>query len=308
MTDTIELTDIFLRLIGAFYAFAGFVATRAAMTSRLIDIALAALSAKKPSRIETAQSVWLIAAAALVLAGGVLLLAGLDLAATLFVASAIGQAVYIYVLAPRYFDRGDPPDPVGRRQTTNAFVVFSAATAFVVWGAWRGRLTALDEATKEELVAVAAALLIYAGYVAYALWSTSDSRSPLASNFAGDPHIPARPLSTSKRVKLRAEYGCDPLWALDEDLFGCFPPRDLELSADLTRAIEAWAARYEGSYVLDDPAAHTWTAEDQAAHEVEGRRLASRLKEERPDLRVFVEGAEGEVEEVRASGGSAATN
>ena len=307
MTETIELTDIFLRLIGAFYAFAGFVATRAAMTSRLVDIAIAGLAAKKPSRVETAQSIWLIGAAALVLAGGVLLLAGLDLAAGLFLASAIGQAAYIYVLAPRYFDREDPPDPPRRQQTTDAFVLFLAATAFVVWATWRGRLTALDEATAEEFLAVSAALLLYAGYVARTLWPASGTPSPLVSTFAGHRRVPARPLHTSRRVKLMAEYGCDPLWALDDDLSGCFPPGELGLSKDLASAIAAWAARYEASYTIDGVASDTWTDADQTAHEAEGRRLATRLKQERPDLMVFIEGADGETEVVRADGAPGAS-
>ena len=34
-----------------------------------------------------------------------------------FAASALAQAAYIYVLAPRYFDAAEAPDARGRRQT-----------------------------------------------------------------------------------------------------------------------------------------------------------------------------------------------
>ena len=105
MGETIELTDVVLRIIGAFYAFGGFVATRAGLMSQFIDQAIAAIALKKPTRTETAQNAWLIATAALVLIGGVLLLAGLQLAAWVFVASSLGQAAYIYYVAPRFFDR-----------------------------------------------------------------------------------------------------------------------------------------------------------------------------------------------------------
>ncbi len=304
MPETIELTDIFLRVIGAFYAFAGFVATRAAMTSHFLDRAIAAIAAKKPSRMETAQTAWLLAASALVLAAGVLLLAGLELAAWVFAASALGQAAYIFFVAPYYFDREDPPDPRGRRQTTNAFVIFSAATAFVIWAAWRGRLTAIDEATTTELVAVAAALLLYAGYVVRGLWWTP--RKSASSGWSAgpdadyDPDTPARPLHTSKRVKLMADYGCDPLWALDEDLFGSFPPEDLGLSTELTGAISAWAAGYESAISMDDPATGPWTEEQRAAHEAEGRRLGVLLKRERPDLMVYVHRDDIGIVEVQA--------
>ena len=110
------------------------------------------------SRVEVAQAAWLLSAAAMVLAGGVLLLAGLQLAAFVFIASAIGQALYIYVVAPRYFDVEDPPSAQGRRQTTNAFVLFCAATAFVAWAAWRGRLTPLEAATWVEFADIVVAV------------------------------------------------------------------------------------------------------------------------------------------------------
>ena len=125
--DAVELG---LRARGAFYVFAGYVATRAALTSHLIDRALAAISGAKPAPAETAQSLWLLAAANLILIGGAALVLLLDAAAWIFVASALGQAAYLFVVAPVYFDASDPPDPNGRRQSTNAFVVYAAATVF----------------------------------------------------------------------------------------------------------------------------------------------------------------------------------
>ena len=70
MPETVELTDIVLRVIGAFYAFAGYVATRSAMMSLFLDRAIAAISLQKPKPMETAQNTWLLAASALVLIGG----------------------------------------------------------------------------------------------------------------------------------------------------------------------------------------------------------------------------------------------
>ena len=304
MPGSIELTDIVLRLLGAFYAFAGYAATRAGMMSHFLDRALAAISAQKPSRAEVAQSAWLIASAALVLVGGVLLLAGLQLAVLAFVASAIGQAAYIYVLAPRYFDREDPPDPRGRRQTTNAFVVYLAATAFILWAAWRERLTPIEYASIIEIAAVSAALLAYAAYVARSLWlaprqssdpssdQSSDESSHDAWGDTGSAHYEndghARPLHTSSRIKLMAEVGCYPLWALDDDLDGCFAPEDLPLSNELIGDIDAWAEANEASYDPENPAESPWTLEQVDAHEAEGRTLAVRLKRELPDRTVFV--------------------
>lgn len=291
MGETIELTDIALRVIGAFYAFAGFVATRVGMMSFFLDKALAALTLKKPSRIERAQSAWHLSSAALVLAGGLALMAGLHAAVYLFIASSLGQAAYIFFVAPRYFDREDPPDPGGRRQTTNAFVIYTAATAFICWAAWRGRLTPLSEATTIELAAVGAGLLVYAVYVARTMWwSPRKSANEETSSFdfgATDPDTPSRPLHTSQRIKLMADYGCDPIWAMDHDIYGCFPPEELNLSPELSEAINAWSAAFEAGYNPDDPGDASWTDEHQRAHEVEGRRLAIRIKREKPELTVF---------------------
>ena len=132
--------DLALRLMGAFYVFAGYAATRAALMSNLIDRALAAISASKPAPAETAQSLWLIGAANVILAGGVALVLLIDVAAWIFLASALGQAAYLFYVAPRFFDTDDPPDATGRRQSTKAFVVYGAATALVLWASATGRL------------------------------------------------------------------------------------------------------------------------------------------------------------------------
>jgi multisubunit Na+/H+ antiporter MnhC subunit len=287
--ETVELTDIVLRVVGAFYAFAGFVATRAAMMSRLLDQALAAISLQKTKPAETAQSVWLLVTSAIVLAGGVFLLAGMQLAAWTFAVSALGQAAYIYVLAPRYFDREDPPDAQGRQRTTNAFVIYTAATAFILWAAYRGRLVGVGEVSTPVLVAVGGALLLYGGYVAKALWWQPRKSNSGFSEFSGAANDePSLPPHESKRIKVMADYQCDPLWALDEERYGCFAPEMLDLSPQLAADLNAWAVAYDTSRNLDDPANSHWTDAQHAAHAAEGRRLAGRLKRERPDLMVYV--------------------
>jgi hypothetical protein len=288
--ETVELTDIVLRVIGAFYAFAGVVATRSAMMSRFLDQALADITLQKPKPAETARSVWMFAGAALVLAGGVFLLAGLKLAAWTFAASALAQASYIYVVAPRYLDAEDPPDAQGRQQTTNAFVIYTAATAFILWAEYRGRLASVGDVSTATLVAVGGALLLYAGYLARALWW-----SPRRSRASDDgavlrpfPEAPSLPPHESKRIKVMADYQCDPLWALDEERYGCFAPEMIDLSPQLATDLNAWAVAFDTSLNMDDPATGNWSDAQYADHVAEGRRLAGRLKRERPDLMVYV--------------------
>jgi hypothetical protein len=163
---TLTVADILMRALGAFYVFAGVVGTRAALTSQFIDTVMAALDGGKAPAAERRKSVWLIASTALVFASGVALMAGLDVARWLFLASAAGQALYLYALAPLYFDKVDAPDPGGRRQTTNAFVVYVAATALVWWAWATGRLVAISDAPPWVLALAGAASAAYAAYVA----------------------------------------------------------------------------------------------------------------------------------------------
>lgn len=126
-----EISDIALRVVGAFYAFAGVVATRAAIMAAFLDMAIAKISLEKTPRREALRTYWLLAAAALIFLGGVALAVQIDLAQWFFVVSALGQAAYLAALAPLYFDAEDPPDAQGRSGTINAFVLYLAATAFV---------------------------------------------------------------------------------------------------------------------------------------------------------------------------------
>jgi len=302
--DAIELTDVALRVIGAFYAFAGFVGTRAGLTSHFLDRAIAAIALKKTSSRENAQTIWLIVAAGIVFVSGVLLLAGLEAAVWAFALSALSQAAYIYYVAPRYFDVEDPPDPQGRRQTTNAFVIYTAATAFVVWAAWRGRLTPFANASQTELIAVAGAMLLYGGYIVQSLWGTPRAKSGNGFGaFSDDNDFESRldlPPHETKRIKVMADYQCDPLWALDEDRYGCFSPDMIEMSPELNADFKAWAADYDTSFNPDDFTNGNWTDEQYARHDAEGRRLAERLKRERPELMIYVMEPEIGVVEIHA--------
>ena len=138
--------DIALRAIGAFYVLAGYLAARAALTSNLIDQAIAAISMEKTERIETHRTVWLLSLSALFFAGGVCLMLLLEPAAWLFAISALIQMLFFLVLGPYYFDRTDPPPPAARRRSINASVVYGAATLFAIWAAYTGRLTKLSDA------------------------------------------------------------------------------------------------------------------------------------------------------------------
>lgn len=206
---------------------------------------------------------------------------------------------YLFYVAPRYFDVDDPPDPRGRRQSTNAFVVYTAATAFVLWAALVDRLVPWRDVPWPLLAMAGAAL---AGHGAHTVWllakAPASGPSPLFGS-ANDHGPPPDPL-LSRRVKVMADYDCHPLWRLDEGRYGDFAPETLNLSPELTRDLNTWAEAYTASLDREDPANSLWTKEQHGAHEKAGRPLAVRLARERPDLTVYVlEGSTGVVE-VRA--------
>lgn len=298
-----DAIKILLVLVGAFYAFAGYVATRAALTGHFLDRAIAAIGGGKPSRIDTAQTWWMLAAATLVLAGGVALLCGLDIAVWLFLASAVGQALYLFVVAPRYFDAADPPDPTGRRQSTNAFVIYLAATAFVVWAASAGKLAPLQDAGGLLLAAAGAALVAHAGHIAWSL-----AKAPAAgigtflhgTSDGGGEDVPRGDPAACRRIKVMADYHTHPLWALDEDVYGDFAPEQLDISPELARDLNAWADAFTASLNPDDPAVSLWSDAQRLAHEAEARPLAIRLARERPDRMIYVLEPEIGVVEVHA--------
>lgn len=301
-----DVIDLFLRLVGAFYVFAAYVAARASLMSLLIDRAIAALALEKPARAEILKSYWLLAASVLVMIGGAALLCLLDVAVWAFLASSVGQATYLFYVAPRYFDAEEPPDETGRRQTTNAFVIYLVATAFVVWAFGDGRLSSVSEASWPAL-AVSAALIV--AHIVYILrhsggaGADANANAFSASVFDSEPNesdAPSRPLSEAKIVKVMTDYYAHPLWALDKDLDGDIPPEEMQLSPELTRDLNEWAEAYNASLNPDDPAQSLWSDEQMKAHDAMARPLARRLARERPDLDVYVLEPEIGVVPVRA--------
>lgn len=166
----IDAFDVILVLVGCFYAFAGFVAVRAGLTSHFLDLALARISMEPVSAPDLWQTRWLIMAAILVHIGGVALLVRADVAVALFALSLVLQLAYVGIVAPRYFDRDLPADDRGRRQTINAMVVYAVVTALVVWAYSENRLFAWHELSWFSLAVAAVLLATFAAYVLRALY------------------------------------------------------------------------------------------------------------------------------------------
>lgn len=299
--------DIALRAIGAFYALAGFFAARAALTSNLLDQAIAAITLDKTERIETHRTVWLLSLSALFFASGVFLILLLEPAAWLFAVATLVQIIFFLVLGPYYFDVADPPPPEARQRSINAFVIFAACTLFILWAAYMGRLTKLAEASPLLWGSAAVAVALHIGYILrHTLtppkrppgFASLDSDDDNADSPA-DPDASLPDPSASRRIKVMADYGTYPLWAMDEGVIGDFAPHHLGVSLELENDLWAWSADFEMSINMDDPANSLWTEERHRQHLEEGLALAHRIKRELPDREVFALDAEGTLVEIK---------
>lgn len=295
-----DAIDVLLRLVGAFYVFGAFVAARASVMSLLVDRAIAAITLDKPAREDVLKAYWLLAASVLLMASGATLLVLLDVAVWAFLASALGQALYLFYLAPRYFDAAEPPDATGRRQSTNAFVIYLVVTALVVWAFGDGRLMSVGEASWPVLVIPA---VLVAALLAY-VWKNSGGAAADADQDAGEDawEEDASPLDLSRAtsVKVMADHYCEALWVSGPDLSSNMPPGDLGLSPELARDLIAWADAFDTSLDHDNPAVSLWSPEEHDAHVTLGQSLAVRLARERPDLIVYAVDSLGRPFEVHA--------
>ncbi|MFN3867752.1 MAG: hypothetical protein ACK4MF_01655, partial [Hyphomicrobiaceae bacterium] len=293
------------------------IAARAALTANVLDEALGAISGLGVARAERTRTWWLALSSVLVFAGGAALVALVDVAAPLFALNALGQASYLFVVAPRFLDPADPPDHAGRRQTFNAFIVYLAATSLVLWAEHSGRLSLFREADWRVLSGVfvaTAALAIYVVWHLSAPWSrktlgpeigrqlrdasdTSSSVEGAAADVAGDQGD-----AGVRGVLVKAEPHRSALHIYQLDRQGDIAPESLGLSPALTRDLLDWAEAIAASVPDVSEAPSQRSAQQHTEHAAMARRLAQRLACERPDLAVYVETDDWGIEEVNGGG------
>lgn len=138
----VDPAALVLRIVGAFYIFAGLVAMRAMVMDRLMDGMLAALSGNAPPLKDKVRRFLLGSGAALTFSGGIALALLHFLALPLMLLNAITQAVWL-LYAQKNFPPEDHDDARGRRQTINAFMIYLAATALVFF-VWRSGAVRFD--------------------------------------------------------------------------------------------------------------------------------------------------------------------
>jgi hypothetical protein len=83
------------------------------------------------------------------------------------------------------------------------------------------------------------------------------------------------------KIKLMADYGCDPLWWADADKVGNIDPARLPLSQETISHLRKWASAYNATLNWEDPAnSPDLSAEAEAAFEEEGISLWKQLQKE----------------------------
>jgi len=265
--------------VGAFYVFAGVVVLRTMVLDRVMNQLLAALNEPSAPK-ERMKSRVLTMGAYLTLAGGAALLLLGPLALPLFAANAAWQGGYL-LWAERALPPEDDDEARGRRQTKNAFVVYLAATAFVVWLAMQGMLRASDVALQSY--AIDAAVIVAAMLAGWAFVNLrARKRAGDYSDVIGQPTAADAADVTLERLpnrlRLAPAWGRSPL--CDDETGEPVSPYVLGLPFELASRIDQWDDVWQETYDHNDPAASRFKDEEAAeVYRFEGREIAAALKD-----------------------------
>lgn len=84
-----------------------------------------------------------------------------------------------------------------------------------------------------------------------------------------------------RAIKLMADYQCFPLWEASPGVVGNIDPKDLPISLSLQQRLMAWAAKFDATLNMNDPASSGFESERAASEfRKEGEVLAQRLQDE----------------------------
>jgi hypothetical protein len=267
-------------LLGAFYIFAGFVVMRSMAMSTLLDRMLLVLDPKSNSQMELVRSQVLLVGAYLTLISGVTLLIMSPFAPYAFILNTVVQGGYL-IWAERAFPPEDAIDRQGRQRTKNAFVIYLAATAFVVWMAYQGYLRPWSSADVVLLDLGIVALSLGLAWAIIYLPKRREKKpnifEPIDERPNGDIVPDFREEAPPKRLRVAPEWGCWPLW--NDETGQNVSHFHLKLPEDLGMRIEEWDDLWQATYNEDDPANGDFKSEaERNAYVVEGRAIVDELK------------------------------
>lgn len=268
--------------VGAFYTFAGFVVLRSMALNGLLDAALEAITLKKTDAKDRIQSRLLTFGGCLTFASGLALMTLSPWATLIFAANTIVQGAYL-VWAWKALPPESEREKEGRNQTINAFVIYLAAFAFVVYAQSQGVLAhwPLDVGSLSWLIEPLAIGAVTAGV--WAKWFLHVPRTPNpALDSIGSAECEESWEDQSKpplpdRLRFAPEYGCWPTW--NDDTGDNVDPADLGLPDELLARLRQWDDAWQATFKPDDPAASGFADDEEAQRWIdEGRAIAGEIE------------------------------
>lgn len=131
--EQLAILAVVARLIGGWYVFAGAVALNAWRMNAFMDKALEKLTLEPTDRIEQLRGWTIFGVGSLTLMSGLFLILLSPLAPPAFLACCALQGAY-FAWARKTLPPKDEASRRGRRASTNAFLLYLVATAFVLGG------------------------------------------------------------------------------------------------------------------------------------------------------------------------------
>ena len=236
--------------VGLFYIFAGCVALRAIKLGSLMDGVLEALDGTKTNQNERIKTITLTIGAYLTAASGASLVALSATAPAIFIANVLVQGGYLF-WASKALPPEDEDDRRGRQQTTNAFVIYSASTAFVVWL----NVTSQLRAVPEDFVSLAIELVIplIAAFACRLSVNINFKRSGGSSSIIQSAGQLNQGSQAPTNLRFSPDWQAWPLW--DADNGENISHYHIDISMELAERIEAWDHKWQETYNGDDPPA-----------------------------------------------------
>ncbi|MBJ3783212.1 hypothetical protein [Devosia sediminis] len=264
--------EIGLRMVGVFYVLAGFLAMHGAVSDRMMDLMLSALTLEpQPAREGQRRALWTVSALAIAMGGGALMALSLW-AVPLFLVGLGTQAFYL-VWARTAYPPENADEEKGRRQTINAALLYAVATLGVVAAASAGLLRPwLDP---WALAAPAAGLFLLFAFGRQLFWKAkSPGMAFPPDDEEDDIYYPdPGPIPVVTRVRLEPRWGCYGLIDADTDE-DCQP--DLYVPDELANRIHWWTMTFDGT--RDTFTAVFEDREDEARHRREGDEIVAELR------------------------------
>ena len=84
-----------------------------------------------------------------------------------------------------------------------------------------------------------------------------------------------------RKIKLMPDYQCFPLWEASQDIVGNIDPQDLPISSSLKKRLLSWAAKFDATLNINDPAISGFESEKTANEfRQDGDAIARNLQDE----------------------------